>query len=509
MHEGLEENDGGGGLVRAVDSALDDVSALESEFPRAIDGEFREESFHGGESELGWGRQWSCCQYHGGRWSKTKIEDSKMLHDVTRRGLAVVRKIVRAKKNEGATAANMAVVSLLRMSDAPVEPPPKEADARPWDQTNRKVTIHGVIKFLDQKKAQVLADEWQKEIQEKKLGIVIERVKKVPRTTWMQVTLETEEMVQPMMDFINNDPSKCNRKGVQLKAFPRDEQSAKRKGDRDDDRNRKRQKEESRRPITDDEIKDAVVPLWRQTYEEQLDQKMKEMILQCAKKVTSEIKKRFRNVQKERGSGGELFDWLKAKRPIDLDSIVPIPHPVRNKCEFTFGYRYLFDKEKPEDGDYPRVPAVGFMATGWSGGVVKPHGCLNIPEEACALVDLVDEFLETSPLPPYDSYQHSGFWRLLTVRTSRRTKECMVVVVHAPAESGGAGDDEGFKEHFDTERSRLIDVLVKAELPVPDQEPLKVTSIFFQSFGGLSNPKPQDPVQVRWVCCPRCFLESI
>lgn len=281
--------------------------------------------------------------------------------------------------------------------------------------------------------------------------------------------------------------------------------------------------------------------------------------------------------EKSRKKKIELYSWLDRKRCIDMAPIVSAPTPLRNKSEFTFGYRYLFDEtrkkeesekkegeggpeklEVPEDGDASKdevmkesdglkeevskegetkdgdaskdesvkdsgplkrnapkegessseevapkepakVPAVGFMVTGWAGGVSRPHCCENIPPEVCTIVEIVDEFLATSPLPPYDVKSHQGFWRTLTIRSSRRTQECMIIIMHTPAE-GGIGDKQvegsDHKEHFEKERARLVSVLTEAELPIPDQAPLKVTSIFFQEFDGLSHPGPEHPVQV-------------
>jgi tRNA (uracil-5-)-methyltransferase len=76
--------------------------------------------------------------------------------------------------------------------------------------------------------------------------------------------------------------------------------------------------------------------------------------------------------------------------------------------------------------------------------------------------------------------------------------ECMVIIVHAPP-VGKDGIDNS--EHFEKEKARLLSILTAAELPVPDQAPLKVTSIFFMEFDGLSNPSPEHPVQVRKSPC--------
>ena len=84
------------------------------------------------------------------------------------------------------------------------------------------------------------------------------------------------------------------------------------------------------------------------------------------------------------------------------------------------------------------------------------------------------------------------------IRTSRRLRECQVIITHAPA-SGGAGATDGSDdctEVFEKEKARLVSLLSTAELEVKDQLPLKITSIYFQEFEGLSNPTPNHPVQV-------------
>jgi len=200
---------------------------------------------------------------------------------------------------------------------------------------------------------------------------------------------------------------------------------------------------------------------------------------------------------------------VQQKRCIEVDALITAPTPLRNKSEFTFGYHYLFDETKAAgddsnkddakdndttEKDYSSIPAVGFMVTGWSGGVSSPHCCANIPSEVCAIADLLNAFLPDSPLPPYDAKVHTGFWRTVTIRSSRRTKECMVIIVHAPPVSQDGSVDHS--EHLEKEKTRLISLLTTAELPVDDQTPLKVTSIFFQEFGGLSQPPPEHPIQV-------------
>jgi tRNA (uracil-5-)-methyltransferase len=86
----------------------------------------------------------------------------------------------------------------------------------------------------------------------------------------------------------------------------------------------------------------------------------------------------------------------------------------------------------------------------------------------------------------------------------------MIIVQHTPAASGGQGEmDESFDftKEFETERARLFSLLIQAELPTTPNGPfVKVTSIFFQEFEGLSSPPPEHPVQVRFMhVARRCF----
>ena len=213
---------------------------------------------------------------------------------------------------------------------------------------------------------------------------------------------------------------------------------------------------------------------------------------------------------------------MDSSRAIEANPIIGAPKQVeyRNKCELTFGYRHTVSGE---DGKtIIKAPAVGFMAGGWSGGVSNPHCLPNIPDEVCGIADIVNEFLSSSPLPPYDSKSHRGVWRQLTMRLSKRTDECMLIITHAPASGGAGKKDDGsddYTEQFKTEKDRLIKMLTETNIPSPVRDlPMKtsegntakeeemstpnsknvskVTSLFFQSYDGLSSPAPDHPCQV-------------
>jgi len=184
-------------------------------------------------------------------------------------------------------------------------------------------------------------------------------------------------------------------------------------------------------------------------------------------------------------------------------------------------------------------PTLGFLASGWCGGISSPNFLFNVPDEVCSLTDIINEFLVTSPIPSYNSYLHRGVWRYITVRLSHRTRECMIIIVHAPP-SGAAGAREdgsdNYTKIFEHEKYKLVSMLqdlefnrVKCkrkfsysnngeciindensgpnlEMTVKnsnddsgdlgnDSSNIRVTSIFFQEYAGLSSPSPSHPVQ--------------
>jgi tRNA (uracil-5-)-methyltransferase len=292
-----------------------------------------------------------------------------------------------------------------------------------------------------------------------------------------------------------------------------------------------------------------------------------------------------------------VYDWVNQLRAIAIDEILPSPlqYEYRNKCEFTFGYRLVpstietIKEEMVDDavsgiavddgssgiqgGDdidmttttmtmtttstaavesttalsssatssYPvptpkfhKVPAAGFLPQGWNGGIYLPHALQNMPNWSCGIADIFNNnFLPSSPLPPYDSKVHCGIWRTVTVRCSLRTKECMIIVVHAspkavPSAVGAIKEEEGLDDHltvFNSEKARLVTLLTCSPIPTPirdfpdnhngddmilpsqqdgttkkvdynnDKKDLYVTSIYFQEFDGVSMPGPDHPVQ--------------
>lgn len=159
-------------------------------------------------------------------------------------------------------------------------------------------------------------------------------------------------------------------------------------------------------------------------------------------------------------------------------------------------------EEKKGVNNFIKIPSAGFLAQGWSGGVYPPHTLQNMPDWSCGLADIFNEFLPTSSMPPYDSKTHRGMWRTITLRCSLRTRECMVIVLHAPAKGGAGALEDGsddYSDVFEAEKKRLVDMLTKDVIPTPKRDfpenhvksgddsadGLRVTSIYFQEYDGL------------------------
>ncbi len=431
-----------------------------------------------------------------------------------------------------------------------------QPNTNPMETSNRKVIIYNVDKFLKPKVVEKLVKNWTKGT-----DIRVSRAKKPPRNNWIVVTVEHEDMVETLLNILNDGTHK-NKRGGTLRAQRPAEASMDAKGGKrsidqsgGDGRNSKRCRNEPIECVkTPDEVRDKLTPYWKMSYQDQLQTKTKMIVSRCLSKIITEIKKKFQTLLKEqrknnRGNSSvdPLYGWLKGKNSITLDPILGAPQTLkyRNKCELTFGYRHSYElneqgqpvvvEEDAETKDVSqqestnesqsekrrkiqKVPAVGFMAGGWAGGVSDPHGLSNIPDVVCGIANVINDFLRTSPIPPYAPKTHRGIWRTITIRSSERTKQCMIIIVHAPA-SGGAGKREDgsddYTSVFEGEKQRLVDML-KKPIPIPARTyatniedsartgtntekkqhcDVAVTSLFFQEFEGLSNPGPDHPVQ--------------
>jgi len=210
---------------------------------------------------------------------------------------------------------------------------------RSWDFANRKVMIKNILKYDDKRTMKKMTQAWMAATGNK---VNIVKCKKPPREPWALLTMEKEEHVPILIDYINAN-NITTKKGDKLFAHAveknhgvQDDYGDDNDDDDDDDNSNhdgrddggggggggggghkrssnditkkderthnKRQRVQKAvmnakpRVITPEEVKDAIIPLWKNTYEEQLKAKEKDMIKNSVLKIVKEVKARFRYV---------------------------------------------------------------------------------------------------------------------------------------------------------------------------------------------------------------------
>ncbi|XP_029961887.1 tRNA (uracil-5-)-methyltransferase homolog B [Salarias fasciatus] len=155
----------------------------------------------------------------------------------------------------------------------------------------------------------------------------------------------------------------------------------------------------------EERLADVVTPLWRLSYEQQLEvkQKQQETIM------------------------SQLLGHLSCDRSKPLFPVLPIlPSPVRE------GYRNksTFSINRGVDGN-PKT--VGFyVGTGKQRNIVCVSGdhLLNMPEKHKLVARCYQEFIRSSPLEPCLLFHTGGHWREVTVRTNALGHTMAIVYFH-------------------------------------------------------------------------------
>lgn len=125
------------------------------------------------------------------------------------------------------------------------------------------------------------------------------------------------------------------------------------------------------------------------------------------------------------------------------DVVLPtLPSPkifyYRNKMEFSFApRRWLL----PEEIDLPQLEkprnfALGLHVKGFYNRVLDIEECHLQSPLSVAILKQVRHFALTSDLPPYNTIDHTGFWRFLVVRDSKYSGQILVELITAPDRSG-------------------------------------------------------------------------
>lgn len=193
-------------------------------------------------------------------------------------------------------------------------------------------------------------------------------------------------------------------------------------------------------------LKNSVTPLWKLTYEEQLQKKQEEM---------RQMMKKFYNLLEK--NCHDLKHWLRDKKrdigyplPVELLDIVASPETekYRNKCEFTIG--------PGVDGS---GTVVGFRFGTYSQGTVCVGSPLDVPFLSDAMgivVKCFQTYLTDSEYRGFNPEDHTGHWRQLSVRTSRLGHVMAMVDFHPQSltQDTIAAEESKLKEYFMTGNGR-------------------------------------------------------
>lgn len=197
----------------------------------------------------------------------------------------------------------------------------------------------------------------------------------------------------------------------------------------------------------EERLADTVTPLWRLSYEEQLQWKQEQqhkILLQMADHLAQD--------SSLASSKGEL--------PFPVLPIVP--SPVRN------GYRNksTFSVNKGVDGD-PKT--VGFyIGTGKGRNIVCIHSdhLPNMPSKHNLVGRCYEDFIRASPLKPCILFHDGGHWREITVRTNSAGNTMAIVYFHPQNLS---------PEEIDVHKASLVEYFTKGPGTV-----CQLDSLYFQ-----------------------------
>lgn len=167
------------------------------------------------------------------------------------------------------------------------------------------------------------------------------------------------------------------------------------------------------------QIKNAVHPLWNLPYEEQLKSKT-DQISKFLMKLCRRLERTNTYLQRWSQKQKNLYNGMCCE-------LLPIkPSPVtsayRNKCEFTIG-KHLDTGDK----------TVGFRLNCYKSGsmsVAEPDECINIPESMLKAVKSFQNYIRSSDKDVFNPETHEGYWRQLTVRTTKNEDVLLIVVMH-------------------------------------------------------------------------------
>ncbi|XP_068988802.1 tRNA (uracil-5-)-methyltransferase homolog A isoform X2 [Bombus flavifrons] len=297
---------------------------------------------------------------------------------------------------------------------------PTEVEKNPYAYLERadftsekyKIEVHGLPKYYG-------IGEFKKLLNEK-LELQSCKIKPPKRSSgWLYVSFRNEENRRKAIEILNGILWKNCKLSAQI-AKPAPDPFVKRRLEEETIKKRLKLDKDDQNISIEDKVKLTTIPLWEMPYPSQLELKQKEMSL-----ILSTICK-----QMLKESKGDLLDWLNHQKtkyhglPCELLPILSTDTitEYRNKCEFTVG------KSEKED-----EVVIGFRLSSYAAGstAVGPIDNLcHIPNTMKVVVKVLEEFIKSTELKPFDPVDHSGYWRQVTVRSTLCNDLMVIVGMH-------------------------------------------------------------------------------
>lgn len=357
-----------------------------------------------------------------------------------------------------------------------------------------QVVVNQVYKFTKDGELEKLLES---------LDIPFKKVKKIPKKDFAFITFEEADHMNKCVDRLHGVMFRKNK----LQVAVRDHVTNNRKRPRDPN--------ESLESLTKrvKEGKDAVSPWWNVPYEEQLRLKQESMKKDCLGKMAAALiqANKIQGVPKKFMPSWLFDDAL----GLQYNEIIRSPEVVgyRNKCEFTFGKNVAGEDE------------VGFRVSSFDDGalIASPQNSPTVPNAMKIVARSLTEFVCSSQLASYNITAHSGVWRTVMLRYSKRTLQLtlmLVVSLHGDRETGSDAEKNVFST-FDSELVRLTNMLqaltrdnctddessmynmcnYSEDVPFDSHAPQDklqetkplVTGLCYQIFNGLSVPAADHP----------------
>ena len=347
---------------------------------------------------------------------------------------------------------------------------------------NFKIEINGLPKFFGVGEAKKLF---------KKLGLKAHKFKPVggKSAKYMFVNFSDDDEKLRAIKMIDG----FKLKGSCLKAFssnaakdPLLKQRETNMGSKDSEAEQSELAETIDKPASD-RIAEAVCPLWVSCpiYEDQLKQKLNG-VNKLMHKLRSEC---LRQLPILSTANQLLPNGIKDVAKVEEMVPSPVVNGYRNKCEFSIG-------KHPENEEY----VVGFRLTSYKKGSVAVVGIDHLPQVSSNMKQVVKHFQELVQngeggwkLEPYEQIAQQGYWRQLTVRSSRNGNLMVLVVIHPQATN-------------DEEKNLIKSKLVAHFNKLKDTKS-EITSLHIQFLGQIAKGSEDAPVEL--LSGSDCIAETL